>query len=124
MSDFRNTIWDPQVTTARKITAGPVKLGSVFTLESSFLGITFELPYTITIYEPAHRFVVEGKTSLMHYQDEVTFVRLREKTQIIYDAQLTLMLGLRIFDFLFQGLFRVVDMGATLKVLGAVDSGG
>ncbi|MBT9315808.1 SRPBCC family protein [Leptothoe spongobia] len=51
-SDFRNAIWDPQVTYARKIDSGPAKLGSLFVLGTSLWGIPFKLPYLIKAFVP------------------------------------------------------------------------
>lgn len=102
VSDFTHAAhWDPMVERAEKEPPGPVRVGTRFVLFSRVLGRTVELPYEVVEMEagaPAgsagpespRRLVLEGRTLLFRYRDEIGFEPAgTEASTIHYDAALS-----------------------------------
>jgi hypothetical protein len=114
-ADFSNIEdWDPGVVTSRKITDGPIGVGTRFELEVKFGAGTTPMIYEITVYEPDHRVVLVGDGEKLHAVDEITFASHDNMTVIDYMADLT-----------FHNFFRFIRplMGPILSRVGkdAVD---
>jgi dehydrogenase/reductase SDR family protein 12 len=114
-ADFSNIEdWDPGVVASRKVTEGPIGLGTRFELEVKFGAGTIPMIYEITVYQPDHRVVLVGDGEKLHAVDEITFASQDNMTVIDYTADLT-----------FRNLFRFIRplMGPVLRRVGkdAVD---
>ncbi len=89
-ADFSNIQdWDPGVVSSRKITSGPVGVGTRFDLEVKFgSGIT-QMIYEIAVYEPYRRVVLVGSGEKLHATDEIRFASHDKMTVIDYTADLS-----------------------------------
>ena len=97
-ADFSNIEdWDPGVVASRKVTDGPIGLGTRFELEVKFGAGTTPMIYEITVYQPDHRVVLVGDGEKLHAVDEITFASQDNMTVIDYAADLT-----------FRNLFRFI----------------
>lgn len=97
-ADFSNIEdWDPGVVASRKVTEGPIGLGTRFALEVKFGAGTTPMIYEITVYQPDHRVVLVGDGEKLHAVDEITFASQDNMTVIDYAADLT-----------FRNLFRFI----------------
>jgi len=64
LADFCRTVeWDPGVVEARRLTGGPVTLGSRFRVVVGLLGARFPIEYEITAFERPSRLVFSGGDS-------------------------------------------------------------
>lgn len=89
-ADFSNIEqWDPGVVYSRKITRGPVKLGSKFEVEVKFGSSTTPMVYEITEHEPHSRVVLVGTGEKLTAVDEIEFGNHDNMTSIEYKADLT-----------------------------------
>jgi hypothetical protein len=114
-ADFSNIEdWDPGVVASRKVTDGPIGVGTRFELEVKFGAGTTAMIYEITAYQPDHRVVLVGDGEKLHAVDEITFASHDNMTVIDYTADLT-----------FYNFFRFIRpvMGPILRRVGrdAVD---
>jgi hypothetical protein len=114
-ADFSNIEdWDPGVVASRKITEGPIGVGTRFEVEVEFGAGTTPMTYEITVYEPDHRVVLVGDGKKLHAVDEIAFASHDNMTAIDYTADLT-----------FHNFFRFIRplMGPILRRVGrdAVD---
>ncbi|GIU92134.1 MAG: polyketide cyclase [Acidimicrobiia bacterium] len=95
-ADFSNIAdWDPGVTSSKKVTEGPVGLGTEFDLEVRFGLRTIPMRYVITEYQPNSRVVLVGRGELLQAVDEIVFSREDNMTRIDYTADLTFPNSLR-----------------------------
>lgn len=116
LADFSRTVeWDPGVVEGRKLTRGPVGLGSRFRVTVSVLGVRTPLEYEITEFERPSRLVLSGGDASLRSVDELTFVSRDGGTRVTYEACLELV-GIRrladpILDLLFQRVGRLAVRG-------------
>lgn len=111
LADFTSTAqWDPGVVRARKLTDGPVGVGTQFRVEANFMGRTTPLVYVVTAYEPPSRFVVSGENSTVTSLDEITVEKVGDGSRVTYDAELTLKGPAKLLDPLLGLAFgRIAD---------------
>jgi dehydrogenase/reductase SDR family protein 12 len=89
-ADFSNIQdWDPGVVTSRKLTPGPVAIGTEFELEVKFGSGTTTMIYEITEYEPNSKVVLIGRGEKLEAIDEIRFDTQDNMTAIDYTADLT-----------------------------------
>lgn len=89
-ADFTNIeSWDPGVISSRKVTDGPVGVGTRYELEVKFGSGTVPMTYEITVYEPDERVVLVGTGDKIHAVDEIRFATHDNMTVIDYTADLT-----------------------------------
>jgi hypothetical protein len=116
LADFSRTVeWDPGVVEARRLTRGPVRVGSLFRVVVSTLGRRIPLEYEVTEFERPSRLVLVGGDSSLRSIDEMTFVSRPGGTRVTYEARLELT-GVRrladpILDLLFQRIGRLAVRG-------------
>lgn len=73
-SDFSNLAsWDPGIAESKKVTDGPVGVGSRFDVIVSFGATKLPMTYEITEYVPNERVVLVGKGDTLEAIDEITF---------------------------------------------------
>ena len=88
-ADFSNIQhWDPGVVSSRKVTNGPVGVGTRYEVEVRFGSGTTPMIYEITIYEPDRRVVLVGSGEKLHATDEIRFASHDNMTVIDYTADL------------------------------------
>lgn len=91
VSDFRHAaVWDPMVTSATKVTPGPIGVGTEYVLSTRIGGCPAQLPYRITGYAPSKALVLEGESSLMRYRDEIEFAATSTGMKFTYHATASL----------------------------------
>jgi len=94
--DFSNAAeWDPGVAEARKLTEGPVRVGSEFDVVALFRGNRHRFRYVVTGLEPQRRVVLSGEGDRAASVDEIALEPAGDGTRITYIA-----------DFHLKGIFR------------------
>ena len=136
VSDFTNSAkWDPRTYEARRLTAGPIGVGTKFVLRGGIvsketlarfdvpdvLRQAQELPYEIMEFEPGRTMVLRGETHDMSYEDRLEFSADGDTTALKYSATLTLSgwraLGAPILDV----VFPAIGDDATSGIAAAVE---
>jgi dehydrogenase/reductase SDR family member 12 len=117
LEDFTGTAaWDPGVVAARRIDAGPVRVGSVFELDFAFGRRTMPLRYTVIEHRAPERLVLEALGAWYRGRDEVTVTDRGDGTATVrWDATFALRGPLALLDPL---LARGFDRVAALAVEG------
>ena len=91
MADFANAAqWDPGVTSAHRVDAGTVGLGSEFDLTVPFGGRAKTLRYRITDFESDRRVTFTATTSMLRSVDTLSFEARPAGCEMTYDADLRL----------------------------------
>jgi len=89
MADFANArVWDPSVSEARRVGAGPIGIGSAFDLVARFGGRDVPLRYEIVRYDPPQRVVLEARRPGFVSRDTITIESTGEGSVVTYDATL------------------------------------
>jgi carbon monoxide dehydrogenase subunit G len=116
LSDFSNAaIWDPGTATAKRLDAGPVRVGSRFALGVRMAGSVRPMTYRIVRLEPDRQVVLEGSGSGVAATDTMSFERTDVGTRVDYHADIRL-LGWR-------RLLEPVAGGAFARIAGAARAG-
>ncbi len=137
VSDFTNAVsWDPRSYTARKTTEGPIGVGTRFVITGGMLprrrverfriplGLAgMSLPYDVLEFDPPHRFVLEGRSLLLRYRDDLVFEPDGEGTLLRYAAVLEARWLPRLWDPMIRPLFRRIGVAATRDLPAAVAEG-
>jgi hypothetical protein len=93
IADFTNTQhWDPQITTAVREDAGPLRVGSAFRV-SLLLGPgsrTVPLVYTITELSPGEQVVLETSGWWYRGRDDVRIRPADDGSEVVWDATFAL----------------------------------
>lgn len=88
---FENTAeWDPGIEESRKLTDGPVRVGSEFDVLAVFRGKRQRFRYTVTELEDGRRVVLEGDGDKATSVDEITVEPNGEGARISYTAEVRL----------------------------------
>ena len=91
VADFSNAAeWDPGVVEARKLTEGPVRVGSEFDVVALFRGRRQRFRYVVTELRPERRIVLAGDGEKATSVDEVAFEPAGDGTRISYVADIRL----------------------------------
>lgn len=89
-ADFTNIEhWDPGIVGSRKITAGPVALGTRFELDVKLGSSIDSMIYEVTEFDPPHAVVLVGRGDKLDAVDTITFSTRDDATIIDYAADLT-----------------------------------
>ena len=89
-ADFANSQrWDPGVASSTRVGDGPVAVGSSFELMVAFGGRQTPMTYTVTVYEPSTRVVLEGVGSTLTAVDDIRFATAGDGTEVTYTADLS-----------------------------------
>lgn len=85
--DFSNAAeWDPGVAEARKLTDGPVRVGSEFEVTALFRGNRHRFHYVVTGLEPLRRVELAGDGERAASVDEIAIEPAGGGTRITYIA--------------------------------------
>ena len=91
IAEFENTAeWDPGIAESRKLTDGPVRVGSQFDVVAVFRGKRQRFRYTVTELEDGRRIVLEGDGDKATSVDEITVEPKGEGARISYAAEVRL----------------------------------
>ena len=91
-SNFGNIAqWDPGVVASRKISQGPVGVGTEFALRVRFGPRSIPMTYVVREYEPPKRVVLEGKGDSIHALDDIGFASTPGGTRITYTADISML---------------------------------
>lgn len=95
VADFRTAPeWDATAVRSRKVSEGPVGLGSQFDVDCAVGPSTLKLHYEVTEYEPWATVALVGKGRFFEVQDTITFTETDAGTRIVYCAEFTYRWGL------------------------------
>ncbi len=98
LADFRSTLeWDSTVQAARKLTPGPARPGSCFSLECALPVGHLDLHYEIKELDRPRRLVLQGRGRMLEVRDEISLREADGGTEVEYRAQFTLAAPLRPF---------------------------
>jgi len=123
LAQFHRVVeWDASVTRARKLSAGPIGVGTQFEVDVHFLGQTTRLVYTLLEFEPCTRLVLRGTADLYQVVDTIHFAStpsggtaLRYQLSVEYTARLKRIAGIfaplvrRNVDDAITGLTRTLN---------------
>jgi carbon monoxide dehydrogenase subunit G len=99
VGDFANTKdWDPGVSNARKLTDGPIGVGTRYALDVVFGGRRLPMTYEVTAWDPPNRVVLKGEGSTVTAVDDIRFEAVPSGTRILYSADLRLKGPLRLLE--------------------------
>lgn len=91
VGDFANTReWDPGVADARKVTEGPIGVGTRYAVDVVFNGRQLPMTYEVTGWDPPNRVVLKGEGSTVTAVDDIRFEAVPSGTRIRYSADLRL----------------------------------
>ena len=91
VADFTTTAgWDPGISAAERLDAGPLQLGARFRVQLSLGPVELPLVYEITTYERPHRVVLTTVGPTHRGEDDVTFVPSRGGTRLTWNAAFAL----------------------------------
>ena len=98
VADFANSAqWDPGVASAKRIDAGPLRVGARYRLGIRMGGRVLPMDYEVTVFEALRRVVLAGTGSGVEAKDEIVFEATPAGTRIDYTADIRL-----------RGLMRLV----------------
>ena len=109
VADFRTTVeWDATAVSAKKMTEGPVQLGSKFAVRCLAGPICIRLDYEIIEYNPWHSIVLKGHSRFFDVVDNIVFSARDGMTHIDYSAVFNYRRGLKKFAHLFESSMRAM----------------
>lgn len=130
VANFEHVVeWDPGVTSARKITAGPAAAGTEYDLGLNYGGSPLSMVYRITEWDPPRRVVLEGDGDRSFTVDRISFLSTAQGTSVEYQADIRMKGIYRLAEpFLGRTFRKIVDGGAEgldrrLRELSAEDAG-
>jgi len=127
VSDFRNASrWDPRTYNVKKVTDGPIGVGTRFMLTGGVLPrpvlerlrvpwprAGMALPYDVAEFTPPKEFVLVGESRAFRYRDHFEFSRDGDDTLLRYAAELEIKGSLRFWDPVLQRIFTRIGDDAT-----------
>jgi dehydrogenase/reductase SDR family protein 12 len=91
IQDFTTTAeWDPVTSSARKLTSGPVAVGTRFALNCDLPLGSLDLEYTVTHLEPGSLLELQGRSRLFDVTDTIHFSDVGGGCRIDYRASFAL----------------------------------
>ncbi len=83
--------WDPGVVDSRKISPGPVGVGTEFDLRVRFGPRSIPMTYFVREYRRPNRVVLEGRGASIHALDDIKFTSTTGGTRITYKADISML---------------------------------
>jgi len=120
ISDFTHaSLWDPRTQSVRKLTQGPIGLGTRFMLRARLLGpLRLDFPYEIVEYARPRVLVFAGHTQFFAYRERVSFTPDAGGTSIEWAAEMKLhswlALGNPILSLVYQSIGDDATSGIAL----------
>jgi carbon monoxide dehydrogenase subunit G len=91
VADFTTTRqWDPGISAAERLDAGPLDVGARFRVRLKLGPVDLPLIYEITSYDRPHRVVLSTVGAVHRGEDDVTFTPSRGGTRLTWNAAFTL----------------------------------
>jgi NAD(P)-dependent dehydrogenase (short-subunit alcohol dehydrogenase family)/carbon monoxide dehydrogenase subunit G len=91
-ANFANAAqWDPGVVDSRKISQGPVGVGTHFALRVRFGPRSIPMTYVVREYRRPRRVVLEGRGASIHALDDIKFTATPDGTRITYTADISML---------------------------------
>jgi dehydrogenase/reductase SDR family protein 12 len=88
--DFENVEqWDPGVSESKKITPGPLDVGTAYSVVVKSGPLRIPMRYTVTEYAPPNKVVLEGKGKRITALDSITLEERSNGTEVAYTADLS-----------------------------------
>ena len=113
MADFSNAReWDPSVSRAERVEAGPIGAAASFGLVARFAGRDVELRYEIVEYDAPRKVVLEVRRPGFVSRDTIAVAPADRGSVVLYDARLEFSGIRRLFDPVMQRLFDRVGADA------------
>lgn len=107
LADFSSVAeWDPSVSEARLLDGDPRRAGARFAVKLDFLGRERTMLYRTLEAERPNRVVLRAEAGAAVSRDVIEFTPIAGGTYISYEANLELKWPLRLFDPLFEPIFR------------------
>ncbi len=114
VSDLRNAPhWDPMTIRVVRHDAGPVRVGTTYTLHGRVFGRALELPYEVTELEPGRRLRLRGMTRWLRYDETLWFVPRGGGTRITWEAAVELRSVLAPGNVVLRPLWPLISAHAT-----------
>jgi NAD(P)-dependent dehydrogenase (short-subunit alcohol dehydrogenase family) len=91
IADFSKVCeWDPQIESCKRVTDGPIGIGSRFHLKAKLFGRVFQMDYLIVEYEYPSHLVLEGVgRNGFKAVDRISFAESKGGTTVDYKAEFT-----------------------------------
>lgn len=113
VANFENIVeWDPGVTAARKVTAGPAGVGTEYALDLKYGGSPLAMVYRITEWDPPRLVVLEGDGGRSFAIDRISFRPTSMGTLVEYQADIRMKGLFRLAQPFLGKLFREIGEGA------------
>ncbi len=123
VGDFANTKdWDPGVADARKVTDGPIGVGTRFAVDVLFNGRKLPMTYEVTEWDPPNRVVLKGEGSTVRAVDDIRFDPTPTGTRIHYSADLRLKGVLSLVEPFLKGRFDETGRKAMAGMRSALEA--
>jgi hypothetical protein len=104
--------WDPGVVSSRKLTEGPLAVGSTYEIVVQYGGAPQAMTYTVTEVSRPSLVVLEGNGARAFAVDRISFVESDTGTAIDYEADIRLKGVFRAAEPFLGKLFARVGEGA------------
>lgn len=122
-ADFRTTPeWDATAFKARKLTDGPVGLGSRFAVRCRLPIGSVELLYTITEFEPPKLVTLQAESWLFEAVDSIQLQSDGERTHIEYTADFSYRMPFAMFESLLASGMRAMGRKALRGLQQALEN--
>jgi dehydrogenase/reductase SDR family protein 12 len=124
ISDFTHaSLWDPRTQSVRKLSPGPIGLGTRFLLRARLLGpLGLDFPYEIVEYERPRVVTFAGKRPGFAYRERVSFTPLADGTRIEWAAHMELCSLLALGNPLLSLVYQRIGDDATSGIARALES--
>ena len=123
VADFaRQSEWDPNTVSSKRIDDGEPGVGARFALEVKIGPRVAPMEYRITEYDPPRRVVLVGEGSGVWTEDQITFSETPEGTRVEYVADIRLRGLLGIVQPLLGRAFASIGKGAVAGMKEQLDA--
>lgn len=123
VADFaRQSEWDPNTVSSRRVDDGPLGVGARFALEVRVGNRSTPMEYRITEYEVPERVVLVGEGGGVWSQDVISFQDDPEGTRVDYEAQIKLSGLLGLIQPLLGRAFAGIAKGAVTGMKRELDA--
>ncbi len=123
VSEFANTAeWDPGIAESRKLTDGPIRVGTEYDVVALFRGKRQAFRYRVTELEPGRRVVLAGESDQATSVDVIAVEPDGAGSRILYSAEIKLKGLRRIAEPLLRGTLAKTGEEALAGLKHALDS--
>lgn len=117
VSDLRNApYWDPMTIRVVRHDAGPVRVGTTYTVHGRVFGRALELPYEVTTIEAGRRLSLRGTTRWLRYDERLSFTPRGRGTRITWEVAIELRSVLAPGNVVLRPLWPLMSAHATRRL--------